>query len=86
MKETTRGIRAGLLAALVALLMLASALPISADPGDLSSPDNVTWEADSANNITWEADSATNITWEADSADNVTWESSVESSLGITWE
>ena len=48
-------IRAGLLAALVGLLMLFSALPASADPGGASpvSPSNITWEA-APLNITWE--------------------------------
>lgn len=69
MKETTRRTRAGLLAALVALLMVASALPASADPGD-TSPLNITWESSgSIDNITWEfsgggGESLLNITWE----------------------
>ena len=49
-------IRAGLLAALVGLLMLFSALPASAAPGtapNAVSPSNITWEA-APLNITWE--------------------------------
>jgi hypothetical protein len=54
MDTFTRRVRAGLLAALVALVMLASALPASADNSKgHSGPRNVTWESNSAG-ITWE--------------------------------
>jgi len=47
-----RRTRAGLLAALVALLMVLSALPASADSKGNSSPRNITWENSAG--ITWE--------------------------------
>ncbi len=55
MLRTVIRVRAGLLAAAVALLMLVSALPASADPGTVQ-PSNITWEGASVQplNITWE--------------------------------
>jgi hypothetical protein len=53
-----RRTKAGVLAALVALLMLASTLPASADPGG-AKPTNITWESSAGGNrivlnISWE--------------------------------
>lgn len=54
MDTFVRRMRAGLLAALVALVMLLSALPASADSSKgHSSPRNITWES-SSSGITWE--------------------------------
>lgn len=49
-----RQIRAGLLAALVALVMLFSALPASADPGTSPSASPPTITRPTPLNITWE--------------------------------
>lgn len=68
MKETTRRVRAGVFAALIALLMLASAAPASADPCD-DGVENITWELTAGGelqNITWEScgTGLLNVTWE----------------------
>ena len=53
MTRFVRRMRAGLLVTLVALLMLLSALPASADSSKgHSSPRNITWETSAG--ITWE--------------------------------
>jgi hypothetical protein len=77
MKNDTilRRSKAALLAGLVALVMLCAALPASADTGDGTDPNNLTWEQ----NLTWES----GLTWES----NVTWESGdTSASTGLTWE
>jgi len=82
--------KAGLMALLIALSLLLSALPASAGAfasrgmptgWDVLDPTGITWEK-TPKNITWEK-APKNITWEKLSPDNITWENALRS---ITWE
>ena len=61
------GTKAAVMALLIALSLVASALPASAgykyDGPDFIDPSNITWEKVKPNNITWEY-ALRSITWE----------------------
>lgn len=61
--------KAGVMAMLIALSLVASALPASAgykhNGSDFLDPSNITWERVKPNNITWEfTQTLRSITWE----------------------
>lgn len=54
MEQRIARARLGLVGALIALVMLLSALPAAAGDPRVFDPANITWESISTQNITWE--------------------------------